>query len=231
HAQYIIDNFRRCFTEKLIKWGKINFRNYPWRKKRNPYRVLVGEIFLQRTKAAQVVPVYEAFLKKYPDVAHLIGIKNDQNGRSEILSVIESLGLAKRTNVLTELFTAIKKKYGGKVPDTYGDLLKLKGIGAYIASATLCFGFNRKKAILDSNVARIYERLFNIHPETKTAKSDKFLWNFCEQMLPEKEYIDFNYAILDFGGIICLPRIGKAKGNCSKCVFADDCYYFNKKIK
>ena len=222
YALFVIEKYGKSFAETIINWGRSNFRHYPWRKNRNPYKVFICEIFLQRTKADQVVPVYNEFMKSFPNLEQLI---KTENRESIIISIIKPLGLLKRAQILSDSITSIHDNFGGQIPDNYKDLMELKGIGAYIASSTLCFGFDKKKAILDANIARIYSRLFNINSRTKTPKSDVFLWNFCEKILPTK-FVAFNYAMLDLGGIICRHRNPK----CLECPLIDSCLYFNNKI-
>lgn len=117
----------------------------------------------------------------------------------------------------------IKNDYNKKIPNNFIDLKKLKGIGDYSANAVLCFGFKLKRPLLDSNFIRIYKRVFDVSPKTKTAKSDKYLWDFSEALLPDSNFIKFNYAILDLGGNICISR----KPKCNICPLTRICFYLN----
>ena len=217
---YILNTYRNSFISTLLNFGKEIYRNYPWRCERNPYKVFISEIFLQRTKADQVVPVYEKFLQKYADLKHLVS-EFDLN---EISNILKPLGLEKRTKIILDIIEHYKGKKNPKIPNKYDKLINFKGIGNYIASATLCFGFGERKAILDTNVARIYMRICNIHSKTKTPKDDDFLLEFCQKMLPDENYIEFNYYLLDFGGLICTSHNPK----CMECPFNKDCFYFHE---
>lgn len=217
----VLEKFKTNFNNIIIDWYNMSGRQYIWRKNRNPYKILISEIFLQRTIADQVEPVYLDFLKRFPEPKYI-----KSSSKDEISEFMKKLGLLKRTEVILKVFSEINKMKKGRIPDIYEDLISLPGIGLYIASATLCFGFNKKKAILDTNVARIYSRVFNIHPKTKTAKNDKFLWQFCENMLPYDHYVEFNYGLLDLGGLICTAK----KPRCTNCPVNKMCWYYELKI-
>jgi len=141
-----------------------------------------------------------------------------------IKDLIQSLGLLKRAIMLNDLALQIKNEFNNKIPKNFSELKTLKGIGNYGANAILCFGFNEKRPLLDTNFIRIYKRVFNVISKTKTPKTDKFLWNFSEELLPEKKIIEFNYGILDLGGTICLNKNPK----CSFCPLNEICNYCNK---
>ncbi|GAH00814.1 unnamed protein product, partial [marine sediment metagenome] len=119
----------------------------------------------------------------------------------------------------------LKNDYKKKIPDNIVDLKKLEGIGNYSANAILCFGFNQRRPLLDSNFIRVYNRVFNITSKTKTAKNDKFLWEFSELLLPNKNFINFNYAILDLGGNICITF----KPKCHICPLSKICFFFSNR--
>lgn len=207
------------FRDMLLAWAEENLINYPWRENRTPYRVLISEIFLTRTKAAQVEPVYSEFIKIYPTLKDFLNLN-----LNKVKRIIKSLGLLNRAEVLKEISNTLKKDYNGKIPNTISELKLLKGIGDYGAGAILCFGFGIRSPILDSNFIRIYERVFNIKPKTKTAKTDKYLWECAEKILPDENFVNFNYAVLDLGGNICLPRGPK----CDDCLINSLCLYFKK---
>lgn len=205
------------FRTLIQTWAENNLVDYPWRKNRTPYRVLISEILLTRTKAAQVVPVYDIFMETYPNLDAFM--KMDF---SKVKSIIKSLGLLFRAEMLKDISVKLKKNNNGKIPEDFSELKSLKGIGDYGVNAILCFGFGHKRPLLDSNFIRIYSRIFEVKPKTKTAKSDKFLWEFSEELLPEKNFVIFNYAVLDLGGLICLPR----KPKCKFCPLRSICRHF-----
>ncbi|MFX0142354.1 MAG: A/G-specific adenine glycosylase, partial [Candidatus Hodarchaeota archaeon] len=131
-------------------------------------------------------------------------------------------GLKYRANKIIKLKNQLINEFDRKIPSNFEDLKKLPGIGDYNANAILCFGFKKKRALLDNNFIRVYQRVFNVKSYTKTPKTDKFLWNFSESLLlPITSYLTFNYGVLDFGGIICLPKIPK----CQICFLKEICFY------
>lgn len=214
----ISENLKNIFIEKVLTWSKGNLRDYPWRRNRNPYKILISEVLLTRTKADQVVPVFLNFMDFYPNLERFLDMKI-----SLVKSLIKSLGLKKRAETFKEISCQLKNNHNAKIPNTLSELKSLNGIGDYCANAILCFGFGRKYPILDSNFIRLYSRVFNVKSKTKTAKSDKFLWQFAEQLLPEKDFIEFNYSLLDIGGLFCLPRITK----CENCPLKQLCILYN----
>jgi A/G-specific adenine glycosylase len=208
HKFNISENIKKKFMEKVLTWSKGNLRDYPWRRNRDPYRVLISEVLLTRTKADQVVPVFLNFMDSYPNLEQFMDIK-----LSLVKSLIKTLGLNKRAETLKEISCQLKNNHNTKIPITLSELKSLNGIGDYCANAILCFGFGKKYPILDTNFIRLYRRVFNVKSKTKTAKSDKFLWQFAEYLLPERDFIEFNYSLLDIGGLFCLP----IKPKCENC--------------
>lgn len=171
-----------------------------------------------RTKASQVSPIFKDFMIKYPSLADFL------NSQSEIIKqLFSSLGLHFRAIFFEEIIIKIKKEFNNEIPNNIKDLKSLKGIGNYSANAILCFGFNQRRALLDTNFIRIYKRVFNIQSKTKTPKNDKYLWEFSEFLLPEKNFVRFNYSILDLGGIICKSR----NPQCNICPLGIICNFNN----
>ena len=196
-----LEKRKKEFRRSILEWGEYNIREYPWRESRTPYRVLISEILLTRTKADQVVPVYKNFMEIYPTIEDFF--KMDL---SKVKDIIQSLGLLFRADMLNDIANKIRNDYDGTIPNSLSELKALKGIGDYGGNAVLCFGFGERRPILDANFIRIYKRALNIKSKTKTAKNDKFLWTFAEKILPDENFVSYNYAILDLGGQICRAR-------------------------
>jgi len=213
----ISDELKGRFQDVISEWAKKNLIDYPWRENRNPYKILISEILLTRTKAPQVAPVFREFMGKYPSLDKFLKAK-----LKDVENLIKSLGLLFRARNLRDLANQLENEFNRQIPDNFDDLKALKGIGDYAANAILCFGYDKKRSLLDSNFIRIYARFFNITSKTKTPKTDKFLWSFSDSLLPDENYVQFNYGILDFGGNICLSKNPK----CSECPLNIDCYYF-----
>ena len=216
----ISKNLIKLFQNQIVNWAKHNLVEYPWRKNRTPYRILISEVLLTRTKAAQVAPVYNKFIEKYPNLEKFLDMKEEI-----IEALIKSLGLLYRVEKFKKLAEHIKNTFNRKIPNNFLELKFLSGIGDYGANAILCFGFNQKRPLIDSNFIRVYKRVFNVSSKTKTPKTDKYLWKFSEELLPIKNYIQFNYGIIDLGGNICVHN----KPKCNICPVNQICYYFNRK--
>ncbi len=207
------------FQEKILQWVENNLEKYPWRQNRTPYRVLISEILLTRTNVAQVIPVYTKFIKKYPNLDDFLETSY------EILSkLISSLGLLYRAKKMVDLIKIIKEEYDMKIPKTFKALKHLPGIGEYGANAILCFGYNKREGLIDTNFVRIFSRFFNAKSKTKTPKTDKFLWSFSKEIVPEKNYISYNYGVIDFANKICSSR----KPRCNSCILKELCFYYNQ---
>jgi len=201
----------------LVSWYKHSGRkNLPWRKTRDPYRILVAEMMLQKTHAVQqVLPVFQVFMLKYPDVQTLAKASTE-----EIKVVIDSLGLQNtRSRRLKETATTICQNFGGKVPSDYGELVSLQGVGEYVANAVLCMAFGERAAMVDANFGRVLGRLF-FGKEDYPPSRDK-TYKIASELLPHSNWKDFNLGILDLGALICTPISPK----CQSCPLSKNCFY------
>jgi len=207
------------FQEKILKWAEDNLEKYPWRENRTPYSIMISEILLTRTKAAQVIPVYLKFMEKYPNLEVFL-----EASYEKILKLIRTLGLLNRANKMMILIKYFKEYYDLKIPETFDTLKNLPGIGDYGAKAILCFGYNKREGLIDTNFIRIFSRFFNINSKTKTPKTDNFLWNFAKKIVPEKNFINYNYGVIDFANKVCSSKNPK----CESCVLKELCYFSNK---
>jgi len=200
----------------LLEWHKENRRRFPWREEKNPYKVLIAEFFLQRTPANRVASFLPTFLEEFPcpeklanaDLAHL-----------EKLSL--SMGLRKRISWLIESMKIICQKYNGKVPDTFGELILLPGVGEYTASAVLCFGFGQDVPIVDANIVRVYTRLFGLPKSHRTGDAE--VKRIARGLLPNGLGPDYNEALLDFAATIC-----RKNPLCEACPIKEFCCYYRK---
>ncbi|MBS8263852.1 A/G-specific adenine glycosylase [Mesobacillus boroniphilus] len=202
------------FRLLILKWGHQNYAAYPWRHTKNKWHALVAEIMLQRTNADQVVPVYESFVEMYPSPEDLL-MEIETN-------IFKSLGLHWREEILHSLAREIYKL--GYIPEDKKSLLKLPGVGDYISAAFRSFHLNIRDVIIDSNVVRLYGRFFGFEtvPETRRKKWFKEL---AEEITPNTNHKEYNYAILDFTRNICKPSpLHK------ECVLSDLCCYAMKNI-
>jgi len=212
---------KRIFAKIVMRWGKEHSFDYPWRNTADPFHILVAEVMLQRTKADQVIAVYNRFVNKFPDAYSL-----SEASHNNIRSVIKPLGLDYRVARLKRIASTIANEYSGVVPSRPEDLVSVQGIGNYVASAVRCFAFNEKTAILDANIARMIGRVFSIKIPPDPHKQ-KYLWDFIEPIVPDDDPKIFNWAIIDIGRTICIPR----KPKCVECPLKDICDFAQKSLQ
>lgn len=185
---------------RLIAWFRKYGRTYPWRTTSDPFKVLVAETMLRRTKADQVKQVYEEFVAQYPDLeAVSVG---SAEGFAEML---EPLGLHWRIPPFCSMVREIKIRYGSKVPDSREELKSLPGVGDYVAGAVLSIALNKREWIVDSNVLRVFKRYFGL-PTSREGRRDKHIIAVAKQYVAAKKPRDANLAILDFAALVCTPK-------------------------
>ena len=211
-----IENHNKT-AEILLYWYENNKRTLPWRNTQNPYKIWVSEIILQQTKVAQGLPYYINFLKNFPTLKHLA-----EANENEVLIQWQGLGYYSRARNLHFTAKYIYKELGGVFPNNYIELIKLKGIGDYTASAIASFSFGEITPVLDGNVYRFISRLFGVDVPINTGKSIKIFKKILFQMIIKENPGTFNQAIMEFGSLQCVPK----KPNCQNCVFIDICYAY-----
>jgi A/G-specific adenine glycosylase len=210
----------RYFRGKILEWHKSNKRSFPWRKTKNSYYILVAEILLQQTDAAKVAKEYSSFIKTFPKPRKLATAS-----KSSVSRFIGKLGLDYRVNRLISVARELEKKFKGTVPNTKEELLKLPGIGPYMANATLASAYHKRVAVLDTNIVRILERFFGLRSSKARGRTDPVLWTAAQRLLPKKTNMckTWNYAMLDFGALVCShysPR-------CKECPCKQKCNYLS----
>ncbi len=210
------------FHKNLRRWFQIHQRYYPWRKTTDPYKILVSEFLLQKTNADLALSIYRDFIKEYPTSNHLAKAKN-----SRLKKQISPIGNSYRAERLKRMAKQLVNEYNGKVPDNRQDLLRLYGAGLYISNAVLCFAYKHRVAIVDTNTIRIFSRIFDISSSNKRPRSDKILEKTMEGFLPIKGVDKFNYALLDFGAMVCVANNPK----CTICPLRSICSYYDKNNK
>lgn len=210
---------KKSFAKNIIRWYKKNRRSYPWRRTKNPFRILVSEMMLQKTDTKKVLSIYPLVIKKYPTPKHL-ALANLRTLRKEI----HLLGINDRARRLKVTSKMIFRAHRAKVPQNRKELLTLLGVGDYIANAVLCFAFNRDVPLLDSNVIRVIKRVFSVESKKERARTDKKLWEFAESLVAKGKAVDYNRGILDFAALICTAK----KPKCKICPNAKICDYFTQ---
>lgn len=206
------------FASTLLDWFRLNARDFPWRKTKNPYRVLIAEILLQRTLAEKVEPVYRKFMREFPNFGALATADLDR-----ISKLIEPLGLRKRAGMIKETAEDVVKKYNGKLPQDAERLLELKGIGYYAANAVLCLSHGEDRPMVDWNVARVFGRIWSLKMKS-SPHTDKNFLELVSRYIPRGMGKEFNLALLDFSAKICKPK----NPECDICPFNSVCEYSKK---
>jgi len=208
-------------TKKILNWYDNNKRILPWRKKcsqkKREYFTLVSEFMLQQTQVSTVIPYFNNFIKKIPNLNSLAKINE-----KKLLKYWEGLGYYSRVKNLKKTAKIVVSKYKTKLPNTLDELKKLPGIGEYTARAILAIAFNKPYIPLDGNIERVIKRLLNLKSETEIRK---------ENLIKKKKILgtsdrsgDYAQAIMELGALICKPK----KPFCEKCPLTKNCKSYKK---
>ena len=202
------------FEEEITRWYKLNKRDLPWRKTRDPYLIWLSEIILQQTRVNQGLSYYEKFSEKYPTVQDLANEKEE-----EVLKLWQGLGYYSRARNMHFTAKYIVENLNGKFPSSYDEILKLKGVGEYTAAAVASFSFNEKKAVLDGNVFRLLSRYFGIHLPIDSSSGKKEFKSLANDLILDKEPGTYNQAIMEYGALVCTPKVP----GCKSCRLSINC--------
>jgi len=186
------------FHCSLHGWFRKNGRDLPWRRTRDPYAVLVSEFMLQQTTVAAVVPFYERWMKRFPDIVALAS-----SDEETVLKLWEGLGYYSRARNLRRAAREIVARHEGVIPDRMPELLRLPGIGPYTASAITAFAFDRPAPVLDANIIRVVARLFDFRRLVTDAKGKRFLEQSARSILPGRGGYLHSSALMELGATIC----------------------------
>jgi len=208
------------FSKTLIYWYLQNKRDLPWRKTREPYFIWLSEIILQQTRIAQGISYYLKFVEAFPTVKHLAKAEE-----STVLKLWQGLGYYSRARNLHFSAKYISNEMNGNFPKTYKEILKLKGVGDYTASAIASICFNESTAVVDGNVYRVLARYFGISTPINTTKGIKVFKALAQSLIDASQPGVFNQSIMDFGSIQCKPQ----NPNCDTCPLSSGCVAFNNK--
>ena len=198
----------------LLSWYRANRREFPWRRGRDPYRIWLAEIMLQQTRIAAVLPYYERFLERFPNVRELARARE-----SEVLKYWAGLGYYSRARNLHRAAKQIVREHAAQFPSDVDSALALPGIGRYTAAAILSIAFDAPLAALDGNVARVLARLFAVRGDLRAPKTWRKLAAAAQTLLPSRASGDWNQAMMELGEMICTPR----SPNCAACPIARHC--------
>lgn len=182
--------------QRLLAWGAVQNKKYPWRYQVDPYRVLVSEFMLHRTQTRQVLPVYELFIQRWPSLVNYA-----QSNGAEVNFILHPLGLQWRVQGMQQALTTLWKDYGA-IPTDYDKLIRVRGIGPYIAGATVCFTQNQPIKLVDSNIVRVIGRVLglDLRGEARRRRSVVDAIAVARDPLQPR---DFYYAVIDLAHEIC----------------------------
>jgi A/G-specific adenine glycosylase len=185
----------------LIEWYSANHRDLPWRKTKDPYRIWISEVMLQQTQVNTVLPYYQKFLQRFPDIKHLA-----RADLQEVLKIWEGMGYYARARNLRRAAGMILDHYRGVVPQGRQDFRKLPGVGDYIAAAVLSIAFDKAYPVVDGNVKRVLSRLFVMDAAVNTSSSNKLYQAAAAAVLDTSRPGTFNQAMMELGALVCKPQ-------------------------
>lgn len=211
------------FYKELINWYLQNNRELPWRKTSDPYFIWLSEIMLQQTRVSQGLPYFLAFTEAFPTVHNLAEATEE-----EVLKLWQGLGYYSRARNLHFTAKYVSSELNGKFPTNYKNLLKLKGVGDYTASAIASICYNEAVAVVDGNVYRVLSRFFGIETPINSTKGIKEFKELAQSLISEEQPGVYNQAIMDFGALHCKPQ----NPLCESCFFSHKCVAHTKnKVK
>ncbi len=204
------------FRDALVRWFSKNGRDYPWRRTRDPYEVLVSEVMLQQTQIATVLGkgYYGRFLGEFPDVGAL-AVAED----GELLKAWEGLGYYRRARMLRETARAVISEYGGSFPEEASELMGLPGIGRYTAGAVRAFAFGLPAVLVDGNVSRVLARVMDYGDAVDEGEGIKRIWGWAEELADDVRPREYHAALMELGQRVCRPGVP----DCLNCPVAGFC--------
>lgn len=199
---------------RLLAWYRRAARDLPWRRTRDPYRVLVSEFMLQQTQVSRVLEYYGPFLSKYPNVESLARARP-----RAVREAWDGLGYYRRAANLHRLAKDVMRRHAGVVPSDPDELLRLPGVGSYTAGAVAAFAYEKPVAAVDTNVRRVIQRVFSC----RTAKTAR---KIAQQLQPKRRATiwAFNQAMMELGALVCTARAPK----CGQCPVNRLCNWYLK---
>ena len=210
------------FQEDLLTWYQKNKRPLLFRQDANAYKIWISEIMAQQTRIEAMLPYFERFIEKVPDIPTLATIADEQLNK-----LWQGLGYYSRARNLKKCAQVCMEKYDGKLPETKEELMKLPGIGPYTAGAIASIAYDQRVSAVDGNVIRVFSRLYGMEEEIDS-RTKKNIEKLVQDSLPEKEFIsDYNQALMELGALICIPK----NPRCISCPVKENCVAYRKGIQ
>jgi A/G-specific adenine glycosylase len=200
----------RELSQRLRAWYRKHGRDLPWRRTRDPYRVLVSELMLQQTQVSRVIDYYDRFLDRFPTLETLAAAQPRR-----VMEAWQGLGYYARARNLHKLAREVTGGKGATLSGGPDELRGLPGVGAYTAGAVASFAHERRAALVDTNVGRVLRRVFAPTIDPKTSRGRNALWRLAEAVLPRrgKTAWTHNQAIMELGAVVCTARVMR----CDEC--------------
>jgi A/G-specific adenine glycosylase len=211
------------FSLTLLSWYNKHGRALPWRcvagRAETPYHTWLSEIMLQQTGVTTVIPYYQRFITRWPNVKALA--KADE---ADILKEWAGLGYYSRARNLLKCARLVVDRYKGQFPDTIHELKKLNGIGNYTANAIIAIAFDKAANVVDGNVERVMARLFAVDLPSNSPSGKKHLTELAASILPSAQHGDYAQALMDLGATLCTPK----NPSCGQCPWQTQCLAFKQ---
>jgi A/G-specific adenine glycosylase len=204
----------RAIGRALLGWYAEHRRALPWRQSTDPYAVWVSEMMLQQTQVATVVPYFQRWMQRFPDVASLADADE-----SAVLHAWQGLGYYSRARNLQRAAVLMVREHAGRVPDAVEALRALPGIGPYSAGAIASIAYGKAEPLVDGNVIRVLTRLFALRGDPNRAPLKQEIWAQARALVPQQAPGDFNQALMELGAMVCAPRGAR----CNVCPLSKHC--------
>ncbi len=210
----------RAIGRRLLAWyDRHGRKTLPWKKKRDPYRIWVSEIMLQQTQVTTVIPYFQRFITRFPDVRALARAKLDS-----VLHLWTGLGYYARARNLHRAAQIIAREHGGAFPRSLEAVTELPGVGRSTAGAILALAFGQRHPILDGNVKRVLARYHAVDAPLNQRATEEHLWRLAERHTPRTRVADYTQAIMDLGATVCT----RTKPKCEACPLRADCRAYQR---
>jgi A/G-specific adenine glycosylase len=208
----------RYYRSRLTRWFAAHGRDLPWRRTRDPYRILVSEILLHQTQAPRVAEVYRQFVRRFPSLRHVAAAS-----LGEVKDITDPLGYKVRGAWIKRIADEAVTYRAGRLPATLPELRALPGVGRYTAGAVMTFAYGEAAAIVDTNVARVLGRWFAgaLPPDDPDALHQRRLWALAEALLTPTSAWAINQGLMDLGAQLCTARAPA----CARCPLRRRCHY------
>jgi A/G-specific adenine glycosylase len=201
-------------AERLLAWYEDRKRELPWRKDKDPYKIWVSEVMLQQTRVEAVKPYFARWMERFPTLESLAAAKEE-----EVTRYWQGLGYYSRARNLLQGVREVSESYGGQVPESKKDIIRLSGIGDYTAGAILSIAYDKKEVAIDGNVLRVFSRLYCVEDDISSPLAKRIIRELVEKEISETNPGEFNQALMDLGATICIPKTPR----CELCPLQSCC--------